>query len=104
MDGHTRVTAEVPDPLSDSVQRSDQLLRGTSGADPLNQSMRDFMGPLHWFPVATDRIAGLSLSSETTNHVAVRAARHMDRQAKADGRTDTAMSRDRHVGRHRQTR
>ena len=47
-----------PSPLSDSVRRSDQLLRVTKGADQWNQRIRDFSGPLHWFPVATDRIVG----------------------------------------------
>ena len=51
----------IPNPLSDSVMRSDQLLRETSGADqrkhlPLN----DFLGSLHWLPIATDRITRLS--------------------------------------------
>ena len=50
-----------PDPLSDSVRRSDQLLRGTSGADQSTQRKRDFTGPLHWSPIATDGIVGLRL-------------------------------------------
>ena len=43
------------------VRQSDQLLRGTSGGDHGNWVFFDFIGPLRWFPVATDRIVGLSL-------------------------------------------
>ena len=51
---------EGSDPLSDSVPRSDQLPRETSGANQRNRVSFDFIGPLHWFPVATDRIVVLS--------------------------------------------
>ena len=51
---------EGPYPLPDSVRRSDQFPPETSGADQCNQRIRDFIDPLHWFPVATDRIVGLS--------------------------------------------
>ena len=47
--------------LWDSVPRSDQLLQETNGADLWNQRMRDFIGPLHWFPVVNDWIVWLSL-------------------------------------------
>ena len=49
-----------PKPPSDSVMRSDQFLRETSAADHSNRSRIDFIGALHWFPVATDGIARLS--------------------------------------------
>ena len=39
-----------PDPLSDSVVRSGQLLRETRGADQWNRSLNDFIDLLHRFP------------------------------------------------------
>ena len=45
---------------SDSVGRSDRLLRQTSGAVQWNRSWNDFVGSLHTLPVATDRISRLS--------------------------------------------
>ena len=47
------------DPLLDSVRRPDHLLQDTSGADPWTCVSFAFIGPLHWFPVATDRIVEL---------------------------------------------
>ena len=44
----------------DSVLWSDQLLQETGLVDQWNQKIGDFTGPLHWFPVATDGIVGLS--------------------------------------------
>ena len=38
----------------------DQLQWETSKADPSNHLKTDFIGPLHWFPAATDLIAWLS--------------------------------------------
>ena len=49
-----------PDPHSDSVVRSDQSPRETSGADQSNNVKTDFIAPLHWFSAATDQIARLS--------------------------------------------
>ena len=40
--------------------RSGQSLREPSGADQWTNFKTDFIGPLHWFPVATDLIARLS--------------------------------------------
>ena len=51
---------EGPDPHSDSVLRSDELLQETSGVDRWNKVKTDFIGPLHWFSAATDQIARLS--------------------------------------------
>ena len=51
-----------PNPLSDSVPRSDQLLGETSGGDQWNRVTFDFSGLLHWFPVSIDPIAGLRLN------------------------------------------
>ena len=51
---------EGSDRLSDSLRRCDQSLGETSGADQRNQRIRDFIGPFHWFPVATHGIAELS--------------------------------------------
>ena len=45
--------SDNPDPSSD------QLLQETSEADPRNHVSCDFVGPLHWFPITTDRIVGL---------------------------------------------
>ena len=50
---------QASDQLSDSVSRSDVLLRKTSGADQWNQFKTDLTGPLRWFPVGTDRISWL---------------------------------------------
>ena len=50
----------LPDQLSDSVQRFDQLLWKTSGADQRNRVAFHFIGSLHWFPIATDGIVGPS--------------------------------------------
>lgn len=49
-----------PGQMSDSVVRTDQLLRETSEVDRWKWSWTDFIGPLSWFPVATDRIERLS--------------------------------------------
>ena len=60
-----------PNPLPDSIVRSDQLLREISKADQRNRSSNDLLrisvwsrndciGPLHWFPVATKLNARLS--------------------------------------------
>ena len=38
-----------PHPRSDSVARSNRLLRETSGADQWNHLKTDFTGPFHWF-------------------------------------------------------
>ena len=48
-----------PAPLSDTGQRSDQLLKETSGTDLWNRVPFMFKGTLHWFPLATDWIIGL---------------------------------------------
>ena len=53
-------SSEGLDRLSGSVVRFDQLIRETSGADQWNPFKTDFIGPLRWFPVATDLIVGLS--------------------------------------------
>ena len=45
---------------SDSVVSLDQSLRETNGADQWNKFKNEFLGPLHWFPAATDPIARLS--------------------------------------------
>ena len=50
---------QASDQLSDSVSRSDVLLRKTSGADQWNQFKTDLTGSLRWFPVGTDRISWL---------------------------------------------
>ena len=55
-----KVTPTDPDPFSGSVFRSEKLQRETSGADQWNHFKTDLIGPLHWFPIATDRIARLS--------------------------------------------
>ena len=58
--GLYRHALKSPDPLSDSVLRPDHLLRETTGADQRNRVVFDYIGPLHWFVVAADRIVGLS--------------------------------------------
>ena len=50
------------DPLSDLVPLSDQLMQETSGGDQWNTASFDSIGPVHWFPPATDRVVGLSLT------------------------------------------
>ena len=52
--------AKTFDSLFDSVQRSDQLLPETSGADEWSRVSLDNIGPPHWYSVATDRIVGPS--------------------------------------------
>ena len=47
-----------PGPLSDVVRRSEQLLR--KPVERTSEIACRLIGPLHWFPVATDRIVGLS--------------------------------------------
>ena len=54
------ISTSGPDSLSDLDLRSDQLLWETSGMDPWNRSLDDFIGLLHWLPVAADQIARLS--------------------------------------------
>ena len=48
-----------PEPLSDTVQRSDQLLWETSGADPVKSGACNFI--VFQFPVETGQIIRLSL-------------------------------------------
>ena len=59
--GASQLAFKDPDPHWHSVLRSEQLLQETRGVDQWNHTMRDFIDPLHWFPVATDQIVGLSL-------------------------------------------
>ena len=49
---HILTDSEGPDPLSDSVRRSDQSLQETNGADQRNWVSFDFIGRLYWFPAA----------------------------------------------------
>ena len=42
------------------MERTDEVIRKTSGADQRIHLQTDLIGPLHWFPVATDRFARLS--------------------------------------------
>ena len=51
------------DPLLNSVQQSDHLLREASGA--ANQMIHDVTGPLHWFPKVTDKIIEQSPKVDT---------------------------------------
>ena len=59
-EGMTASFTEGSDPLSDSVRRSDHLPGQTSGRINEIALSCDFTDPLHWFPVATDRIVRLN--------------------------------------------
>ena len=54
------VTVERPQPTVRLSRRSHQLLWETSEVDRWNRVSFEFAGLLRWFPVATDRIVGLS--------------------------------------------
>ena len=48
------------DSLSDSTVQSDQLVLATSGMDQWIHIKADFIGLLHWFPIATNQITQLN--------------------------------------------